>query len=166
MGSGLGFAKKRFWRRWRYRLALTRGFARAAGKSRLRVEEIRYQISAIGKRGRAGGEGFAEGGTGDCAAGGGDTAGGEWAGSDFDCGRAGVEYAGVGERDARVSVPAMAGGSAPGEIEGGVSAGGGKDRVGAFAGAGRCVCARVAAERRAGIAFDSSWRRADELDYV
>src|SRR5208282_697723 len=53
MGSGLGFAKKRFWRRWRYRLALTRGFARAAGKSRLRVEEIRYQISAIRKRGVA-----------------------------------------------------------------------------------------------------------------
>src|SRR5271169_5200538 len=50
MGSGLGFERKRYWKRWRYRWGRMCGFVRAAGKSRLRMEDIRYQISAIRKR--------------------------------------------------------------------------------------------------------------------
>src|SRR5271157_2473230 len=56
MGSGLGFERKRYWKRWRYRWGRMCGFVRAAGKSRLRVEDIRYQISDISDQEAEGGD--------------------------------------------------------------------------------------------------------------
>ncbi len=70
---------------------------------------------------------YSEGGAGYGAARGGNAARGEWPGSNFDCRRSGIEHACLGDRDARVSVSAMADGSASLEIESGVSACGEQD---------------------------------------
>ena len=67
---------------------------------------------------------------------------GEWAGSDFGGRRARTEHAGLGERDARVSVPAVVDGGAPREAEGELSARGGQDSNGRAAIGRRSVRAR------------------------
>ncbi len=87
-------------------------------------------------------------------------------GSHLDRRRPRTQHARLGQRDARISVPAMAGGSASREIESRVSARRRQNRNVAVARRRRCLRARVAAQRRARLAIDSSRRRADESHHV
>src|SRR5437870_4968626 len=90
----------------------------------------------------------------------------EWSGGNQHHRRPRIPHSGVGERDARIPLPAMAAGSASRQAEGFLPARGRQDRDRRADPGRRRVCPSVARCRAARPAGDPSRRRALQPDYV